>query len=62
MESERQRALAVWSVLVVPFVALAVFLWTQHDLTLGFVGAYWFAPVVLTIVGVLPAPWGALRK
>jgi len=61
MGHERQRALAVWGVLVVPFVALAVFLWSRNDLTLEFVGAYWFAPVVLTIVGALPAPWDALR-
>ena len=62
MESDRQRTLGVWGVLVVPFVALAVFLWIQRDLTLGFVGAYWFAPVVLTAGGVLPTPWGALRE
>ncbi|WP_435118509.1 hypothetical protein [Halolamina sp. C58] len=61
MGSEYRRALAVWSVLSVPFVLLAAFLWTRQDLTLGFVGLYWFAPVVLAIVGVLPAPWAALR-
>mgnify|MGYP000067790246 CR=1 FL=1 len=57
MGSEGRRALAVWSVLAVPFVLLALFLWTRQDLTLGFVGAYWFAPAVLVIVGVLPSPW-----
>ena len=60
MVSERQRVLAVWSVLVVPFVVLALFLWTREALTLGFVGTYWFAPVVLTIVGALPTPWQAI--
>jgi uncharacterized integral membrane protein len=61
MSSESRRALAVWSVLAVPFVLLALFLWTRQDLTLGFVGAYWFAPVVLVIVDVLPAPWADRR-
>jgi len=58
--SSSQQALAVWAVLVVPFVLLALFLWTRNGLTARFVAAYWFAPVVLTFIGALPAPWHAV--
>ena len=60
MVSDTQQALAVWSVLVVPFVLLAAFLWARGELGPRFVGAYWFAPVVLTLIGALPAPWRAV--
>lgn len=60
MVSESTQAIAVWSVLVVPFVLIALSLWTRRDLSLGFVAAYWFPPVVLTLIGSLPAPWQAV--
>lgn len=60
MVTSSQQALAVWGVLVAPFVLLALFLWTRDALTARFVAAYWFAPVVLTLVGVLPVPWHAV--
>jgi hypothetical protein len=55
-----QRTLAVWVLLVGPFIVLATWLRLQGDLTTQFVAAYWFAPVVLTAMGVLPPPWGPL--
>ena len=58
--SETTQAIAVWSVLVVPFALIALYLWTRRDLSLGFVAAYWFAPLVLTLIGALPAPWQAV--
>jgi hypothetical protein len=60
MVSESTQAIAVWSVLVVPFVPFALYLWRHRDLSLGFVAAYWFPPVVLTLIGALPAPWQAV--
>ena len=42
---------------MVPF---ALYLWRHRDLSLGFVAAYWFPPVVLTLIGALPAPWQAV--
>ncbi len=45
---------------VVSFVLLAGFLSTRGELTLGFVGIYWLAPVIATAIGVLPPPWAAL--
>ncbi|MFB6220164.1 MAG: hypothetical protein ABEH90_01880 [Halolamina sp.] len=61
MDGEAQRIVAVWAVLTVPFVVVTAYLWTQDDLTARFVAAYWFAPAVLTMLGVLPAPWQAVR-
>lgn len=55
-----QRTLAVWVVLLGPFAVLSTWLWLRGELTLQFVAAYWFAPVVLTAMGVLPVPWGPL--
>ncbi|NHX37216.1 MULTISPECIES: hypothetical protein [Halolamina] len=60
MVTSSQQALAVWGLLVVPFVLLALFLWGRDGLTAQFVAAYWFAPVVLTLIGVFPAPWQAV--
>lgn len=57
MVTEDQRILAVWSVLVVPFVVVAVTLALRRELTARFVAAYWFAPAVLTAIGAIPAPW-----
>ena len=60
MVGDVQRIVAVWAVLAVPFVLVAAYLWTQDELTARFVAAYWFAPAVLTLIGVIPAPWQAL--
>lgn len=51
------QTVAVWAVLVVPFVLVAASLWTQRELTRGFVLAYWFPAVVVTALGVVPPPW-----
>lgn len=60
MVGEAQRAVAVWAVLVVPFAVLAAYLWTQDDLGAEFVAIYWFPPLVLTLLGAIPAPWQAV--
>ncbi|APW97672.1 hypothetical protein CHINAEXTREME_07755 [Halobiforma lacisalsi AJ5] len=57
MNEGGQRPIAVWAVLVVPFVPVAVSLWARDDLSIRFVVAYRFPAVVLTALGVLPAPW-----
>ncbi|SFB83709.1 hypothetical protein SAMN05444422_102305 [Halobiforma haloterrestris] len=56
MNEGGQRLIAVWAVLVVPFVLVAAYLWTRDDLSARFVVAYWFPAVVSTAIGVLPAP------
>ena len=62
MVGDSQRAVAVWAVLVVPFALLAIFRWNRDALDLQFVVAYWFAPAVLTAIGVLPPPWKRLPE
>ena len=62
MVSGVQQAIAVWAVLVVPFVLMVAYLWTQRELTLGFVIAYWFPVVVVTALGVVPPPWAILTE
>lgn len=60
MVADATRIVSVWAVLIVPFVLLTAYLWTTDDLGVEFVAAYWFAPVVLTLIGVLPSPWRLL--
>jgi len=40
MIGERQRAVAVWAVLIVPFAVFAGFLYAKNDLTAAAVGFY----------------------
>jgi hypothetical protein len=61
MVGELQQVIAVWTVLVLPFVLIAAFLQVNSELTVQFVAFYWFPAVVLTLLGVLPAPWRALQ-
>lgn len=57
MVSDIQRVVAVWSVLALPFIIIGAYLWSQDDLEIRFIIAYWFPAVVLTVVGVIPPPW-----
>lgn len=57
MVSGVQQATAVWAVLVVPFVLLVAYLWTQEEISLTVAIAYWFPVVVVTVLGVVPPPW-----
>ncbi|SDJ35877.1 hypothetical protein SAMN05216226_102295 [Halovenus aranensis] len=61
MVSELQQSIAVWAVLLVPFVLLATHQQVTDELPLTFVAAYWFPAAVLTFIGVLPAPWSILE-
>lgn len=58
MVSETTVLLATWSVIVVPFVLIAAYFWQQNTLNRRFVVVYWTLPIVLTFLGILPAPWG----
>lgn len=60
MDADADRIVAVWAVLVVPFLLIATSLWSQAELTAQFVIACWVAPFVLALVGALPAPWEAV--
>lgn len=60
MQDSTQRVLAVWAVLVVPFVVLSVFLWRQNELSARIVAVYWYPAVVLVLIGTIPAPWEPL--
>jgi len=62
MDGVVQQTIAVWAVLVVPFVLMTGYLWAQEDLGLAFVVAYWFPAVVVTAIGVLPPPWAAVTS
>ncbi|MFB6103649.1 MAG: hypothetical protein ABEJ57_01000, partial [Halobacteriaceae archaeon] len=62
MDTESQRAIAVWAVFVVPFVIFGGFLYIRDQLTLGFIGLYWFPPIALTMIGTIPPPWDPLRN
>jgi hypothetical protein len=57
MEEETQQDIAVWAVLVLPFLVIGGLLYTRNQLTLKVVGMYWFPAVVLTVIGVIPPPW-----
>lgn len=61
MVGELQQGIAVWTVLVVPFVLMAAYLQVNDELTLQIVAFYWFPAIVLTLIGVLPAPWRVLN-
>lgn len=60
MDATRQRALGAWAVVVLPFVVLAAFLASRGELTPTVVALYWFPAAVLSLLGVLPAPWSVL--
>lgn len=62
MEADAHRIVAVWAVLVVPFLLVAASLWTQAELTAQFVIAFWVPPSVLTLIGAIPAPWEAVTE
>jgi len=57
MVSDIQRIVAVWSILSLPFIVIGAYLWSQDELGIRFIVAYWFPAVVLTVVGVIPPPW-----
>jgi hypothetical protein len=57
MVGDVQRIIAVWAVLTVPFILIGAYLWSQDDLGIRFVVAYWFPPVVLTVIDAIPPPW-----
>ncbi|MFC7059576.1 hypothetical protein [Halovenus salina] len=61
MVGEIQRTIAVWTVLLVPFVLLALYLYANGELTPRFVAFYWFPAAVLTLIGTLPTPWSVLQ-
>lgn len=60
MDDDPRVVLAVWTLLVVPFVGLAAFLATRGELTAFVVATYWFPPAVLTAIGTIPPPWRLL--
>jgi hypothetical protein len=61
MNEESQRTIAVWAFYSLSFLLLGGFLYIQGEqLTIGFVGLYWFPAVVLTIIGAIPPPWEPL--
>lgn len=57
MDEDSQRAVAVWVVLVLPFVILSEFLYPQNQPTIEVVVLYWLPAVVLTVIGTIPPPW-----
>lgn len=57
MVSDVQQVVAVWAVLTIPFVLFGTHLWSQDDLGIRFIVAYWFPAVVLTLTGAIPPPW-----
>lgn len=60
MEAAILKTAAIWTVLVVPFVALAGFLSARNQLGLTVVAVYWFPPIALVVIGTIPAPWQPL--
>ncbi len=47
MDTESQRAIAVGAVFVVPFLIFGGFPYIRDQLTIGFIGLYWFPAIVL---------------
>ncbi len=57
MNDDDQRTVAVWVFFAVGFVALAVFLATQGDLSPGVAALYWATVGLLTLLGIVAPPW-----
>jgi len=47
----------VWTVFVFSFLIIGGFLHVQNQLTIGVAGLYWFPPIILTLIGLIPPPW-----
>lgn len=58
--SDQVVILGVWTVLIVPFVFIASYLWRRADLTPTFILFYWIAPIIAMLLGVIPPPWAML--
>lgn len=60
MDRDTRQAIAVWAVLVLPFLILGSSLYIRDRLTLEVIGTYWFPAIVLAVLGVVPPPWEPL--
>ncbi|MDZ7744991.1 MAG: hypothetical protein U5K28_00070 [Halobacteriales archaeon] len=60
MNEQRQRALAVWSMLTVAFLVIAGVLAVRETLGPAFVGFYWAPIAGAALVGIIPRPWEVL--
>lgn len=57
VNEDSQQAVATWTVFVLSFLIIGGFLHTRNQLTVGVAGLYWFPPIVLTLIGMIPPPW-----
>ncbi len=57
MAEATQRTVAVWTVLVLSFIAVGSLLYVRDELSMVVVALYWYPAVVLTMLGIVPAPW-----
>jgi hypothetical protein len=57
MDEESQRAVAIWLVFVLPFLVLGGLLYVRQQLSVAVVALYWSPAILLTMLGVIPAPW-----
>lgn len=62
VDRDTQQTIAVWTIFLLPFSVFGGFLYIRNQLTLGVIGMYWFPPIVLMIIGVIPPPWKPLGK